>query len=201
MSIFDSLVNEHRLIRRYLNNAAVALEFMEEKKLPPKEFFELGLEFSTMFSDKFHHFKEEYEMFMALAQKKEGEIDAQIAFLRDQHEHARNYTAEINRSLEGYGKNDSFYIDNIQEYLGNYVKLLGEHIHREDHVFYPMAKESFNEQEIGILKENFIKAEAKFNADFFTQNENKVQKMENLLKDHFGKEYEDKLNNLPKAHK
>jgi len=173
---------------------------MEEEKLPPKEFFELGLEFSTMFSDKFHHFKEEYEMFMALAQKKEGEIDAQIAFLRDQHEHARNYTTEINRSLEGYGKEDSFYIENIQKYLGQYVKLLQEHIHREDHVFYPMAKESFNTQEMDILTENFKKAETKFDADFYAQNESKVQKMETLLKDHFGNEYDDKLNKLPKTH-
>ena len=58
MSIFEILVNEHRLIRRYLDNAAVAIEFMAENKLPPKEFFEIGLEFSKVFSDKYHHIKE-----------------------------------------------------------------------------------------------------------------------------------------------
>jgi hemerythrin-like domain-containing protein len=201
MSVFDLLANEHNLIRRYLNNAAVAIEFMEEDKLPPKEFFEIGLEFSTLFSDKYHHVKEEYEMFMALAQKKDGEIDAQIAFLRDQHEHARNYTTEIRRSLEGYGKGDNFHVDNIREFLGNYIKLLREHIHREDHVFYPLAQKTFSESELKALEENFTKAEAKFDSDFFAKNESHVQKMEELMKNHFGEAYKKKMDNLPNSHK
>jgi len=160
MSIFVTLKNEHRLIRRYLDNVSVVLEFMEQTKLPPKEFFELGLEFCKLFADKFHHFKEEYEMFMLLAQKKEGEIDAHIAYLRDQHERARNFTAEISKSLERYGSGDSFHIANIQEFLGYYNQLLRQHIHREDHIFYPLAHEVFNKEDLKRLSENFKKAEA-----------------------------------------
>jgi len=200
MSIFDTLVNEHRLIRRYLDNATVAIELMEEGKLPPKEFFEVGLEFSKLFCDKYHHIKEEYEMFMALAQKKEGEIDSQIAFLRDQHEHARNYTSEISKSLNGYGKGDNFHITNIREFLEKYVQLLRDHIHREDHVFYPLAQKTFSETELAQLSENFKIADNKFEKDFFVKNENQVQKMENLLQDKFGSEYKQKIANLPKSH-
>lgn len=200
MSIFDTLVNEHRLIRRYLDNAAVAIEFIEEKKLPPKEFFEVGLEFSRLFCDKYHHIKEEYEMFMALAQKKEGKIDTQIAFLRDQHEHARNYTTEISKSLEGYGRRDNFHIANIQEFLGKYIQMLKDHIHREDHVFYPLAQKSLSETELEQLSENFKKADGRFEKDFFTKNENQVKKMENLLQNKFGNEYKEKMSNLPKSH-
>lgn len=200
MSVLDTLVNEHRLIRRYLDNASVAIELMEENKLPPKEFFEAGLEFSKQFCDKYHHIKEEYEMFMALAQKKEGEIDAQIAFLRDQHEHARNYTAEISNSLEGYGKGDSFHIGNIREFLEKYVQLLRDHIHKEDHEFYPLALKTFSSPELEQLSENFTKSDEKFGKDFFIQNENKVKNMEKLLTDKYGDEYTDKMSHLPKVH-
>jgi len=200
MSIFNTLVNEHHLIRRYLDNATVVIELMEEEKLPPKEFFESGLEFSKLFCDKYHHIKEEYEMFMALAQKKEGEIDSQIAFLRDQHEHARNYTSEITKSIEGYGRGDSFHIKNIQEFLEKYIQLLKDHIHREDHVFYPLAQKTFTEKELLTLPENFKKADDTFGKDFFHDNENKIQEMENLLQNKFGDEYKNKMRNLPKSH-
>ncbi len=200
MSIFVTLKNEHRLIRRYLDNVTVVLELMEETKLPPKEFFELGLEFCKLFADKFHHFKEEYEMFMFLAQKKEGEIDAQVEYLRNQHERARNFTAEVSKSIEGYARGDSFHAANIQEFLGYYNQLLRQHIHREDHIFFPMAQEIFNNEDIRKLSENFRKAEEKFEKDFFKNNEAMVQKMEQLLIDKFGEEYKEKISNIPKSH-
>ncbi len=200
MTIFEILSNEHRLIRRYLDNVAVVLGFMDEGKLPTRDFLEIGIEFTKLFSDKFHHYKEEYEMFMALAQKKEGEIDDHIALLRDQHEHARNFTAEISQSLEGYDRGDSYHIAKIQEYLGYYNSLLRQHINREDHTFYPLAKETFIEAELEVLSENFKKADKKFETGFFEKNENKVKEMENLLNNQFGDEYRVRMNNLPKYH-
>ena len=61
-----------------------------------------------------------------------------------------------------------------------------DHIHREDHVFYPLAEKTFSEVELSQLTENFKKADEKFEKDFFAKNENMVQKLELLLKDQFG---------------
>lgn len=200
MPVFDILLNEHRLIRRYLDNAQVVLDLISENKLPDKKFFELGLEFSRLFSDKYHHYKEEYELFMLLAMKKEGKIDGQITSLRDQHERARNFTSEISNSIEGYSKGEERHIYKIAEYLGYYIVMLRQHINREDHTFYPLAKAALSDDEIKDIEGAFDRADKKFGADFFDKNESMVKKMEAVLLKQFGDDYTQKIQKSPKAH-
>ncbi len=200
MSIIDTLLLEHSLIRRYLDNVSVVLGLLKENKRPPKEFFILGLDFTKTFSDKFHHSKEEYSMFMELAKIKKGEIDNQITSLRDQHERARNMTVEVARSIDGYGKGDEFHAGNIYEYLGYYNHLLRLHIHREDHVFFPMVNEVLVESEQAPLEKLFQDVEEKYGADFFAKSEAKVAEMESLLANEFGEEYRKRMNAIPDPH-
>jgi hemerythrin-like domain-containing protein len=166
MEPIQILINEHKLIRQYLNDSSVALFMMEEEKWPEKEFFEIGVEFTKSFSDKYHHFKEEYIMFLKLSQKKQGTIDSEIMFLRDQHERARNFTIEISRALSKYTQSNDIHTHTIAENLGYYNLLLRQHIHREDHVFYPMAHDIFTDSEQKEMLEDFEKAEDKFLPNF-----------------------------------
>ncbi len=134
--MFTKAINFYSLqILLILHNAKNRAVFLKADKWLPKEFFVLGLDFTKSFSDKFHHAKEEYSMFIELAKIKKGEIDDQITGLRNQHERARNFSVEIARSIDGYEKGDDFHTGNIYEYLGYYNHLLGLHIHWEDHVF------------------------------------------------------------------
>jgi len=201
MEPLQILTDEHELIRSYLNDTSVALYQMSNNKWPEKEFFEMGVEFTKSFSDKFHHYKEEYIMFLKLAQKKKGSIDSEIMLLRDQHESARNFTIGISRSLDKYTQKDSVHAAAIAENLGYYNLLLRQHIHREDHIFYPMARELFTESEQNDMLEDFKKAEEKFQPDFVGISKAKVEKMSALLKEQFGDEYESRLEFITKIHK
>ncbi len=161
MRPLEILSNEHGLIRQFLDNLALAVEKLEDDQRPPTEFFEKATQFARTFADTFHHIKEEHVMFVRLAQKKGGAIDAHIEALRHQHERARNYTAKINEALPGYDAGQPFQITQVLESAAAYVSLLRNHIHKEDHVFFPMVLDVLSEEEDDQLAAEFEKARAK----------------------------------------
>ena len=181
MDAIDILVNEHGLIRQFLDNIYMALEKLEMDERPPREFFDKALEFSRNFTDKFHHFKEEYVMFGQLAQRKSGALDGQLDSLRHQHERNRNFIAEISDSLDGYAKGDEIPTDTLIESLAAYISLLRNHIHREDHKFYPMVREEFSEDELQGLLDLFNKENQRIGEQTFEENRKLVQEMAALL--------------------
>ena len=76
MDPIETLSNEHGLIRQYLDVLSMAAEKIENSKRPSDAFFEKAVDLSRTFADGFHHFKEEHVLFVQLAQKKRGEVDA-----------------------------------------------------------------------------------------------------------------------------
>ncbi len=146
----EMLVEEHHLIRQALESLSLVVQKMEGGETVSREFFEKSIEFVRLFADKFHHFKEEYLMFIRLSEKKKNEIDSQIDVLRYQHDRGRNHVIEIENALDGYYKNpDGVQATIIIENLASYISLLRQHIHREDYIFYPMADEAFSPEEHG----------------------------------------------------
>lgn len=181
MEALDILRNEHGLIRQFLDSLHLAAERMEEGARPPKEFFEKAIEFARGFTDKFHHFKEEYVMFAQLAQKRRGAIDAQIDALRYQQERGRNYIAEIGNALDGYGRGRDVQATTVLENLAAYISLLRHHIHREDHVFYPMVAREFSEGELRSLLDLFRQEEAKAGGQAVENSRTLLEEMSALL--------------------
>lgn len=155
MDVLDILSNEHGLIRRYLEEVTVAAEKMESGARPPREFFDKAVEFARLFADRYHHFKEEYLMFVRMAQKRKGEIDAQLEALRHQHERGRGLIASIAERLGRYDQGDPIAAAELLENLAGYAALLKHHIHTEDHVFYPMARKELDAQEMAQLLDEF----------------------------------------------
>ncbi|MBW1850803.1 MAG: hemerythrin domain-containing protein [Deltaproteobacteria bacterium] len=181
MDAIEILVNEHALIRQFLDNLSMAAEKLEADERPSKEFFEKALEFARNFTDKFHHFKEEYVMFAQLAQKKGGILDGQIDSLRHQHEHGRNFILEISNSLDGYARGDEIHTITLLENLAAYISLLRHHMHREDHGFYQTVKKEFSENELQGLLELFNEEDQKVGGGTFENNKKLLQEMAVLL--------------------
>jgi hemerythrin-like domain-containing protein len=157
----EMLVNEHGVIRQALDSMSLALEKLENGERPPTKFFEKAVEFARAFSDKFHHHKEEYLMFGRLAQKKKGKLDAQIDSLRYQHERGRGIINEIEHSLSAYSEGEDATTIILMENVAAYTALLRHHIHREDHVFYPMVDKELSEGDQQYLLNEFKKEDAK----------------------------------------
>lgn len=120
-------------------------------------------------------------MFTQLAQKKGGELDAQIESLRYQHERGRNFIAEISNALDGYAKGNEIHTTILLENLSAYIALLRLHIHKEGHVFYPMVKNEFSESDLQGLLELFKEEEQKAGGKTFENGQKLVQEMSSML--------------------
>jgi hemerythrin-like domain-containing protein len=181
MDPIETLSNEHGLIRQYLDNLALATTHLEEGRRPSRAFFEKGIDFARTFADRFHHFKEEHVLFVRLAQRKRGEIDAQVEALRQQHERGRELMSAVAAALDGYEANDEGRTAELVENLAAYVALLRHHIHLEDHVFYPMACKTLSADEISELEAEFARQRDKDGAGTFERSHKTVVDMGSII--------------------
>ena len=69
LSAIDILIEEHALIRRFLDCLMLALEHLDEGARIPPDFFVQSVRFARDFADRFHHLKEEFYLFTHVAQK------------------------------------------------------------------------------------------------------------------------------------
>lgn len=181
MQPLEILRNEHGLIRHFLDNLGLALEHIEKGENPPRQFFDQALHFIKTFTNEFHHIKEEYMMFVRLAQKKDGAIDAEIDTLRQQHERARNLTAAVSAALNGYVAGRSIPTSHLVENLGAYIALLRRHMHKEDHVFFPLVERVLSSEDLEALAVEFEKTRQKAGETFFEDSHKLVVDMGSML--------------------
>lgn len=181
MNAIEILVEEHRLILRGLDLLTTAAERIERNQRPPKEFFEKAVSFTLNFTNKFHHYKEEIVMFGMLAQKREGELDAEIERLRDQHHTLHNYMNEISMSLDAYSENIQSEVRRLHRNLCDYIETLRRHVHAEDRIFYPLVAKTLTGDEMQWLAEEFEKYAAKEGPDTTKACETLVEEMAELV--------------------
>jgi hemerythrin-like domain-containing protein len=167
MDPLETLTNEHGLIRQYLDNLSMAADRIENGQYPSEAFFEKALDFARSFADNFHHFKEEHVLFVRVAEKKQGELDAQLDALRLQHDRGRELLSGISSSLDGYVARDPMQIAKLLENMAAYGALLRHHIHLEDHVFYPAARKTLDQNELEGMVGEFEKQREKHGGDAF----------------------------------
>ncbi len=182
MSPVTQLLEEHRVIGDYLETIALARGEMERGGRLPMEVFDGVVEFARDYVDRFHHYKEEHQLFVLLAQKKQGELDASIATLRQQHEHNRNRIAAITRSIEAYDAGDPIHETWLLEHLAGFGATLCRHIHRENRVFFPLASLVLSPGEEAALMEVFQDVEDEMGDDFLSNTRELLDYMRGLVR-------------------
>ena len=182
MKITEILIREHELILQALESLSRAQKKIEENRQLPKDFFVKALVFLREFTDRFHHFKEEYLMFGLLALKKGDAFDGPIGSLRFQHERCRACINAISNSLDGYADRDEIATTRLLENLAAYISLLRRHIYQENHTFFKMAEKELSEEEKDLLLVQFKKEDQKMSdRTYFDQNRLLVAEIEALL--------------------
>lgn len=199
MNVIDVLVDEHKLVRQYLDTLGIAVDLMGSGEELPEDFFDKTLDFSNTFLDTYHHFKEEYVVFLKLAEKKGGTIDPQIVSLRDQHERGRSFVKKIKASIKGYLEGSEVQRAKLFENLGYFYQLQRQHLNRENHVFFPMARKAFSQTELDEFAKEFEKEEKRLGPETLEYSEKLVELMANQLADLFGGKYHDKVEQLEKT--
>ena len=157
------LMDEHKIIERFVNAITDEVKMMRLKKESNPAFIELSVNFLRMYADKCHHGKEEGILFKALQGKKlKFYHKDMVALLTNEHEFARKLTAALadanNRYIKGDKKALSIIID-CMEYL---VDMYPGHIYREENDFFISVMKYFSDKEI----EDMVKAEKEYDKDF-----------------------------------
>ena len=181
MDPLETLSNEHGLIRQFLDNLSMASDHIENGRRPSAAFFEKAFDFASNFTDGFHHFKEEHVLFVRLAEKRKGEVDAQLEVLQHQHNRGRSLVGGMKGALDGYVAHDPGQTAALLENMSAFASLLRHHIHTEDHVFFPMVAKELTKEEHEQLQVEFDRAREKAGQDAFEESHKLVVDMGSML--------------------
>ncbi len=166
MDAIGVLIEEHVVIKGFIEALNAAERKLEAGERIPAEFLRGMVEFAREFVDRYHHGKEETQVFVRVAQLQAGEFDGALDALRQQHEHGRDHIAAIAASIDGYDAGDPLKDADVLEHLAAYASMLRLHIHREDHVFFPMARMHLDESENAALLKSFEREATAFPETF-----------------------------------
>jgi hemerythrin-like domain-containing protein len=151
------LSDEHRVIERVL----AAMERLTEK--PATEFlasWKKALDFIRHFADQCHHFKEEKVLFPALEEHGIPNEGGPIGMMLQEHEEGRSYVRAMFDALGKIETGDQRAQAALFENSRQYLRLLREHIQKEDEILFRMADEVIPEDEQRQLLKTFETHEA-----------------------------------------
>ena len=151
------LSDEHRVIERVL----AALARLTEK--PAAEFlapWKQALDFIRHFADQCHHLKEEKILFLALEEHGIPSEGGPIGMMLIEHEEGRAYVRAMFDALGKVEAGDPSAQAVLCENAKQYLRLLREHIQKEDEILFRMADEVLSADEQKKLLAAFAQHEA-----------------------------------------
>ena len=155
MTPFEIMIQEHRIIEIVLDCLSEMIQdVMTQRKL---KFFdaENAINFFKNYADKFHHCKEEDQLFKIVEEKN---IPEELEYIRDllsDHEKGRTYVKGMADSFREAAHGNS---DMLMEFAKNgrdYIDILRAHILKEDRMFFPLVEKSFSDDEKKKLTRSF----------------------------------------------
>ena len=115
----------------------------------------MAIDFIRSFADRCHHLKEEKVFFPALEEKGIPREGGPIGMMLMEHEEGRSYVKAMAGALDGWEKglelSQSVVIKNARAYL----RLLREHIQKEDDILFEMADNVLSAEEQKQLLRQF----------------------------------------------
>lgn len=141
-----ALKHEHRVIERALR----ILEMLTKKKesASPEQWNKL-IDFIRNFADQCHHLKEEKLLFPALEKYGIDPAAGPVGIMLEEHEEGRSYVTAMAESLAS--ENREGLIENARAY----VRLLHDHIQKEDDILFEMVDSVLPSEEKARLMTEF----------------------------------------------
>lgn len=161
----DLLKHEHRVIERALRALEGVCRRLDRGEHIPAETLTAFLGFIRTFADHCHHAKEEKHLFPALEQRGIPRAGGPIGVMLHEHEVGRGLVAELDRLAQAYQRGNPDAAQRFVEVARHYGDLLTNHIHKEDHVLFPMAQQVLDELTMRSLEQAFEQTEIELGAD------------------------------------
>jgi hemerythrin-like domain-containing protein len=135
----EILIEEHRVIERVLNALERATKRITRGDEVYLRFFTGTAVFIRGFTDGCHHKKEESVLFPALIENGLSRESGPVAMMLVEHEEGRRLALEMRQAVERVQAGDARKREVLVERAMDYIKLLRQHIYKEDHVLFPLA--------------------------------------------------------------
>ncbi len=139
MKATEILIEEHRVIERVLDALEPAANRLSSGDGVPAAFFLKAADFIKGFADGCHHHKEEGILFVALEANGMSREKGPVAVMLAEHEEARRLTRAMRAAAEQMQGGDPSAASQVVQNALSYVKLLRQHIQKEDRVLFPVA--------------------------------------------------------------
>jgi hemerythrin-like domain-containing protein len=151
------LSDEHRVIERVLGAVEKLLQKPANEAIEP---WRKALDFIRHFADQCHHIKEEKVLFPAMEAHGIPSEGGPIGMMLMEHEEGRSYVRAMFAALARVERGDPSAPSDLYENARGYLRLLREHIQKEDDVLFRMADEVISADEQRQLLKAFETHEA-----------------------------------------
>lgn len=141
----ELLINEHDVIQNVGRYIVEKENYWEDNPDDYARIVYKLLDFFKVYSDEYHHIKEEEILFPALAKKNDVVSNGIVQELVEHHEQFREMVANIRNSL---ALND---FATTQKLLEEYIEMLQDHIAVENDELFPMVDNIFSPDELEKL--------------------------------------------------
>lgn len=156
----DILMNEHRIIEQVLDCLEKILDQCTAEKKLDANSAKQAIEFCRGFADHYHHGKEEAKLFPLMeANGFSGGCSPVVVMLRE-HELGRLYIHSMDAAIEPAAAGDPESLNWFIQHGQSYLKLLREHIRKEDICLFPAANYRLTERDQEQLLAAFEQVEA-----------------------------------------
>jgi hemerythrin-like domain-containing protein len=155
----EVLKHEHQLILMVLDAVEREARAMAGGAAVNADRLSAFVDFIRNFADHCHHAKEEDLLFVRMGEKGFPLHTGPVAVMLHEHELGRAHVTAVadNIAAAAAGVGDARTV--VVERLSAYVSLLRHHIHKEDHILFPMADQIFSEAEQAALAADFERVE------------------------------------------
>lgn len=159
MKPLEILKSEHRVIEQVLKCLEKLTEQCRSDGFLNKEPAQQALDFFRTFAFRCHHAKEEAHLFPALqTHGLEGECSPVTVMLRE-HELSHLYLQGMDGALEAAAAGSPDAVQWFTQHAQSYIRLLREHIQKEDHCLFPHAESTLGPEEEQKLLSAFERVE------------------------------------------
>jgi hemerythrin-like domain-containing protein len=159
MKATEVMREEHRVIERVLQCLTAATDQAEDGGTLDGASARKMIDFLRGFADRCHHGKEEAKFFPLARQRGVGCAPGNIDILLDEHEQGRRHVRAMDESLAAAEKGDGQGKARFCQNARAYVRLLTEHIRKEDDCLFPTADMLLTEEDQHTLVRAFEQVE------------------------------------------
>ena len=159
MRATEVLMNEHRVIEQVLSAVDVMADQALQRGTLDVQSAGQAIDFIRSFADKVHHAKEEDVLFVRMEAVGFPRDDGPIGVMLRDHDVGRDFVRAMAGAVEGAARGNAAALRTFASNAHGYTELLREHIQKEDKVLYPMADQSFDENDQAELLAAFEEAD------------------------------------------